>query len=157
MEDPPLHQLVKIPPTQHERYITKCQQCDRETFRYINVTEVCNRCPRRPVLCSQRSKPECFDTWHSIDGYEFVPNLRGGQGFLPQVLVGRELGHICCDVCGCQPVFRCICKKISYWPRIRKRSICKPPCFNVLRKQLQIESVALDHRRNRSLSSSDDE
>ena len=157
MEDLPIHQLVKIEPTQQGRYTTKCQQCNRETTRNHNAVEVCNRCSRKPVLCNQRRKPECFDIWHKIDGYEIVPNLRGGQGFLPQVLVGRELGHICRDVCGCQPVFRCICKKISYWPRSRKRSICKPPCFNVLRKKLQIESVALDHRRNRSLSSSDNE
>ena len=162
MEDLPIHQLVKIEPTKQGRYITKCQQCNSETSRNYNAAEVCNRCSRKPVLCNQRRKPECFDLWHKIDGYEIVPNLRGGQGFLPQVLVGRELGHICRDVCGCQPVFRCICKpcickKPNYWPRIRKRTIFKPPCFNVLRKQLKIESVALDHQRNRSLSSSDDE
>ena len=86
MENPPLHQLVKIPPTQcgiFLRIITKCQQCNHETFRNTNAAEVCNGSSRKPVLCNQRRKPGCFDTWHSIDGYEFVPNLRGGQEFLP--------------------------------------------------------------------------
>ena len=154
VEDPPIHRLVKIRHTQHGRYITKCQQCNRETRRNTNAAEVCNSCSRKPVLRNQRWKPECFDKWHSIDGYEFVPNLRGGQGFLPQVLVGREVGHICCDVNGCQPVLLCICKKSVLG---QKRSICKSPCFNVLTKILQIVSIALDHRRNRSSSSSDEE
>ena len=91
MEDLPIHQLVKIEPTKQGRYITKCQQCNSETSRNHNAAEVCNRCSRKPVLCNQRRNPECFDLWHKIDGYEIVPNLRGGQGFLPQVLVGREL------------------------------------------------------------------
>ena len=46
MEDLPIHQLVKIEPTQQGRYITKCQQCDRETFRNTNAMEACNCCPR---------------------------------------------------------------------------------------------------------------
>ena len=91
MEDLPIHQLVKIEPTKQGRYITKCQQCNSETSRNHNAAEVCNRCSRKPVLCNQRRNPECFDLWHKIDGYGIVPNLRGGQGFLPQVLVGREL------------------------------------------------------------------
>ena len=153
VEDPPIHRLVKIPHTQHGRYITKCQQCNRETLRNTNAAEVCNSCPRKPVLCDQRWKSECFDKWHKNDGYEFVPNLRGGQGLIPQALVGRELGHICHDVSGCKWKI-CICKKSVLG---QKRSISKLPCFNVLSKRLQIVSVALDHRRNPSSSSSDEE
>ena len=152
VEDPPIHRLVKIRHTQHGRYITKCQQCNRETLRNTKAAEVCNSCPRKPVLCDQRWKSECFDKWHKNDGYEFVPNLRGGQGLIPQALVGRELGHICHDVSGCNRKI-CICKKSVLG---QKRSISKLPCFNVLSKRLQIVSVALDHRRNPSSSSSDE-
>ena len=39
VEDPPIHRLVKIRHTQHGRYITKCQQCNRETRRNTNADE----------------------------------------------------------------------------------------------------------------------
>ena len=158
--DPTTHRLVDIEHTKHGKYLIKCQQCNRETRRINNSALVCNSCPRKPVLCDQRWKSECFDKWHKNDGYEMVPNVRGGQGLIPQALVGRELGHICHNVNGCKWII-CIKKKTDLgekhmiknfgtFKEFRKLPRTQLPCFNVLSKSLQKVSVALDHRKKPS-------
>ena len=151
---------MKIQHTQHGRYITKCQQCNRETLRNNNGALVCNSCPSKPVLWDQRWKSECFDKWHKNDGYEFVPNVRSGQGLIPKALFGREIGHICHNVSGCKWII-CINKKtdlgqkqciktFNTFETFRKLPGTQLPCFNVLSKSLQKVSVALGHRRKPS-------